>query len=191
MRFVLRLLMSIAVALTVGFGLSYYALTDGRFFGATQIGPWSTWPDVCSPNPNPYTRAHITREAALQLGRSEGLQFIAATDSAGNALDLACSYRIDGRVPVSSFWTLYAIDEDGYNLAAPDTDRAIRSSEIVRTNNGAIRLHVGQHLRPSNWLELSGYGPFRLVMTLYDTTALSGFNANGMTMPTITMEGCA
>lgn len=191
MRFVLRLLMSIAVALALGFGLSYYALTDGRFFGGVQIGPWNAWPDVGSPAPNPYTRALITRESGFQLGRSEGLQFVATTDSDGLVLDLACSYRIEGRVPVSSFWTLYAVDEDGYNLAAPGTDLAIRSSEIVRTSSGNIRLHVGTRLRPSNWLELAGYGPFRLVMTLYDTTALSGFSANDMIMPRITMEGCA
>lgn len=191
MRFVLRLLMMIAVALTVGFGLSYYALTDGRLFGAVQIGPWTAWPDIGSPSPNPYTRGHIAREAALQLGRSEGLQFVAHVDSAGDALDLACSYRIDGHVPVSTFWTLAAVNAQGLNLAAPDTDLAIRSSEITRTSDGAIRLHVGTTLRPSNWLELVGSGPFSLVMTLYDTTALSGFSANDMVMPSITRESCS
>ena len=53
MRFVLRLLMSIAVALSLGFGLSYYALTDGRLFGAVSLRPWTAWPDIGSPNPNP------------------------------------------------------------------------------------------------------------------------------------------
>src|SRR5690606_12247799 len=104
--------MMIAVALSVGFGLSYYALTDGRLFGAVQLGPWTTWPDIGSPSPNPYTRGHITREAALQMGRSEGLVFVATSDSAGAPLDRACSYRVDGHVPVSTFWTLVAVDED-------------------------------------------------------------------------------
>jgi hypothetical protein len=189
-RFVLRLLMMIAVALTVGFGLSYYALIDGRLFGAVQLGPWTAWPDVGAPGPNPYTRAHITREAALQLGRSEGLQFSAISDSEGSPLDLACSYRLDGHVPVSAFWTLVALDVDGINLAAKGADIAIRSSEIARTAEGAIRLHVGTTLSPGNWLELAGAGPFRLALTLYDTTALSGFSASDMIMPTITREGC-
>ena len=34
------------IALTVGFGLSWYALTDGRIFGAVEIGPWSAWRNV-------------------------------------------------------------------------------------------------------------------------------------------------
>lgn len=191
MRFVLRLLMSIAVALSVGFGLSYYALTDGRLFGAVSHGPWITWPDIGSPGPNPYTRGHITREAALQLGRSEGLQFVATTDSDGAPLDLACAYRIDGRVPVSTFWTLSAVDAGWINLAAPGTGAALRSSEIVRQPDGAVRIHVGMRLRPSNWLELAGTGAFSLVLTLYDTTALSSFASSDITMPSITLEDCA
>lgn len=190
MRFVLRLLMMIAVALSVGFGLSYYALTDGRLFGAVDLGPWTTWPDIGSPAPNPYTRGHITREAALQLGRAEGLTFLAATDSDGVPLDRACSYRLDGHVPVSTFWTLVAVDDAWTNLAAPDTDLALRSSEVVRVEDGALRVHVGTLLRPLNWLELAGDGPFSLAITLYDTTALSGFTSSDMVMPTITREGC-
>lgn len=190
MRFVLRLLMLIVVALSVGFGLSYYALNDGRLFGAVQLGPWTAWPDIGAPSPNPYTRSHIAREAALQLGRSEGLQFVANVDSDGEALDLSCSYRLDGHVPVSTFWTLSAVDSDWVNLAASDADATLRSSEIVRTGSGALRIHVGKALRPSNWLELTGSGSFSLVLTLYDTTALSGFGSGDTTMPSITREDC-
>jgi len=182
--------MSILVALSIGFGLSYYALTDGRLFGAVQLGPWTAWPDIGAPAPNPYTRGHIAREAALQLGRSEGLQFIASIDSEGEPLDLACSYRLDGRVPISSFWTLVAVDADWVNLAAPGTDPALRSSQIAREPNGALRIHVGTILRPGNWLELDGAGPFRIALTLYDTMALSGFGSSDATLPTITREGC-
>lgn len=191
MRFVLLLLASIALALGTGFGLSWYALTDGRLFGAGEIGPWLSWPDLGTNSPNPYSRAHLTREAALQLGRAEGLQFIATTDSAGNPLDLSCSYVLEGHVPVSTFWTLVAVNEDGVNLAAPDTDLALRSSEIVRDNGGAMRIHVGRSLAPGNWLELAGSGPFLLKMTLYDTTAFSGFSSDNDTMPRISRGDCA
>ena len=191
MRFVLLLLVSIAIALATGFGLSYYALTDGRLFGAAQIGPWISWPDLGSSAPNPYSRGHLTREAALQLGRAEGLKFVATTDSAGDALDLSCAYTLLGHVPVSSFWTLVAVDGDGVNLAAPGTDLALRSSEIARTNTGAMVVHIGKTLASGNWLELTGTGPFSLELTLYDTTAFSGFGSDNDTMPTITRGACA
>lgn len=191
MRFVLLLLMSIAVALATGFGLSYYALSDGRLFGAAQIGPWVSWPDLGSAAPNPYSRGHLTREAALQLGRAEGLQFLATTDTSGDTLDLACTYVLTGHVPVSSFWTLVAVDTSGVNLAASNTELALRSSEIARDNTGSMTIHVGTRLSPGNWLELSGTGPFTLELTLYDTTAFSGFGSDNDTMPTITRGDCA
>ncbi|MBF0680901.1 MAG: DUF1214 domain-containing protein [Devosia sp.] len=190
MRFVLRLLLTIAVALGIGFGLSHFALTDGRFFGGNSIGPWVAWPDAGTPQPNPYTRAHLVREAALQMGRAEGLQFIATTDSEGRPLDRVCSYRLVGHVPVSSFWTLVAIDENWINLAAPDAEPAMRSSEVVRDNNGAINVAVSTTLESGTWLEITGEGPFSLALSLYDTTAFSGLGAGNDTMPVILRRAC-
>ena len=190
MRFVLRLLLSIAVALAVGFGLSYYALTDGRLFGVAQVGPWHAWPDVGANAPNPYTRGHLARTAAFELGQSEGLQFTATTDSDGQPLTRACAYRIDGKTPLATFWTLVAQDEAGINIAAPDVAPAIRSSAIARAADGSIIVNVGTRLLPLNWLELSGEGPFRLVLTLYDTAAFSGFSSDA-SMPSITRGDCA
>ncbi len=191
MRFVLRLLLLIVVALGVGFGLSYYALTDGRLFGAAEIGPWTAWPDVGAPDPNPYTRGHLAREAALQLGRAEGLQFVAHTDSAGLSLDLACAYRLDGHVPISSFWTLSAVDDDWVSLAAPGTNPSLRSSDLVRADDGAMHINIGTRLATGNWYELTGAGSFHLVINLYDTTAFSGFGGDDTTMPSITRGDCA
>lgn len=191
MRFVFHLILMFAVALTVGFGLSWYALTDNRFFGTVQSGPWIAWPDAGSPTPSPYTRAHLTRTGTLPLGQSEGLQFTAATDSAGRPLTRACNYRIEGQTPVSAFWTLAAIDETGRNIARPGTRIAFRSSNIVRTGADApIVIHAGTSLAPGNWLELTGEGPFTLVLTLYDTVVSSGFGSSVGTMPAIVREAC-
>ena len=65
-------------------------------FGAIEIGPWTAWRDVGVPDPDPYTRAYIARTGALQLGASEGLQFVATSDSDNRRLDRDCRYRIDG-----------------------------------------------------------------------------------------------
>lgn len=190
MRFVFYLLVMIAVALGVGFGLSYYALTDGRLFGVAQVGPWAAWPDVGANAPNPYTRGHLARTAAFELGQSEGLQFTATSDSDGQPLTRACVYRIAGKTPLATFWTLVAQDEAGVNIAAPDVAPAMRSSNIVRTDDGSILINIGTHLLPLNWLELTGDGPFKLVLTLYDTAAFSGFSSTAA-MPAIIRGDCA
>jgi hypothetical protein len=188
-RYVLLVLATAAIALTIGFGLSWYALTSGRFLGAVEVGPWSAWPDVGSPNPNPYTRSHLAREASLQLGSAEGLQFTATLDSDGDPLTRACSYSVSGRTPLASFWTLVAVDSGGRNIAAPDVEPAIRSNGIVRENDGTLVVHVGTRLKPGNWLEIRGSGPFSLVLTLYDTAAFSGFSSDE-SMPAILKEEC-
>lgn len=190
MRFVFYLLMMIAVALGVGFGLSYYALTDGRLVGVAQVGPWHAWPDIGSNAPNPYTRGHLARTAAFELGQAEGLQFTATTDSQGRQLTRNCSYRVDGKTPLATFWTLAALNEAGVNIAAPDVAPAMRSSGIARTDDGSIIIHVGTRLQPLNWLEVTGQGPFQLVLTLYDTAAFSGFSSD-TSMPAIVRGECA
>lgn len=190
MRFVLYLLMMIAIALGVGFGLSYYALTDGRLFGAAPVGPWTAWPDVGAAAPNPYTRGHLAREAALQLGQAEGLQFVATVDSDGEPLTRDCRYRIEGRTPLATFWTLVALDAHGINIAAPDAELAMRSTGIARANDGSIAINIGTRLMPGNWLELVGEGPFTLELTLYDTAVFSGFSSDA-SMPAIVREDCA
>ena len=97
MRFLLNLLAMLVVALAVGFGLSWYALTDGRLFGAIAVGPVGGLAATSARPPPIPTRAPSSRATArCSSGQTEGLQFVAATDSDGRPLDRACRYRIDG-----------------------------------------------------------------------------------------------
>lgn len=191
MRFVTNLLLAIGVALAFGFGLSWFAVTDGRYFGVTQIGPWSTWRDAGSPQPDPYSRAYIARTAALQLGASEGLQFTATVDSEGRALTRSCRYRIDGTTPTATFWTLTAVDATGALITRPDGPKAFNSTRIARANDGSMELYVSRTLAPRNWLEITGEGSFVLALNLYDTSSLGGVGSTALTLPSIIREACA
>ena len=181
----------LAVALGIGFGLSWYALTDGRLVGALQSGPWTAWTQAGTPAPDPYTRAYITRNAALQLGQAEGIQLVATTDSDGRALDRACRYRIDGRTPTATFWTLVPVDGSGVGIARPDGPPGFQSNRIARANDGSMQLYFSKTLAPLNWIELTGDGPFSLVLTLYDTVIFSGVGSSeATTLPSIIRESC-
>ena len=190
MRFLINLFLMLAVALALGFALSYYSLTDGRLVGAAQFGPWSAWPRAGSPTPDPYTKAYLARTGALQLGQAEGVQLVATADSDGNPLDRNCRYRIDGRTPTSSFWTLVPTTPDGATIARPDGPPGFESSRIARAADGSVQLYVSKSLSPLNWLELSGNGPFWLVLTLYDTTLFTGAGAGDAVLPAIIREAC-
>src|SRR6185312_7793120 len=144
LRFLLHLLSMIAVAIVVGFGLSYYALGDGRLFGALRIGPWVAWPAIGATAPDPYTRAYLARSGVLPLGQGEGVTFTAATDSQGRPLDRACRYRITGTTPAAAFWTLEAVSPDGRNIAPRGMQMALESRHVDRANDGSLQLYVSR-----------------------------------------------
>jgi len=182
----------LVVALAVGFGLSWYALSDGRLFGAIEIGPWSAWRDVGVAAPDPYTRAFIARAGALELGASEGIQFVATTDSDNRRLDRACRYRIDGSTPPARFWTLVPVaPEDGRPITREGGPVDFQSARLSRAGDGSVELYVSKSLSPQNWLEITGDGAFDLVLTLYDTSSLAGVGADVATLPAIIRETCA
>lgn len=190
MRFVLNLALLVAIALTVGFGLSWYALTDGRLFGAYQSGPWTAWTHAGVPSPDPYTRAYLARAAALQLGQAEGLQLVAGVDSDNRPLDRACTYRIDGRTPTATFWTIVPTGPDGGSVSRADGPPGFQSTRIARAGDGSLQLYVGPSPRPLNWLETTGTGHFTLVLSLYDTVFLTGIAASESGLPSIIREQC-
>ena len=190
MRFIFLLLYSSAVALALGLGLSWYALTDGRLVGAREIGPWTAWPDTGGEHPDPYTRAYLARNGILQLGTSEGLQFTAETDSDGRTLERSCTYTIDGKTPVATLWTLVATDADGRNIAASDRLLALDSNHLSRAADGSAVISVGPALSAGDWLEIDGDGPFRLLLSLYDTPLTGGLDWSTSEMPTITKRSC-
>jgi hypothetical protein len=190
LRFLGHLLLMIGVALCVGFGLSWYALSDGRVFGQLHIGPWTAWAEVGSPTPDPYTRAFVSRSGTLQLGSSEGIQFTAATDSDGRRLERSCRYRIDGSTPVASFWTLTPVDADGTIIARQGGPAAFNSTRLARNTDGSLELYVSRSISPRNWLEITGDGPFSLVLTLYDSGSFDGTGTADAELPAIIREGC-
>lgn len=180
------------VALVVGFGLSWYALTDGRLFGAIEIGPWLAWRNVGAPSPDPYTRAFIARSGALELGLAEGVQFIARTDSDNRPLDRDCRYRIDGATPPARFWTMVPIDpSSGASIALPTGPADFHSARLSRASDGSVALYVSKSIAPQNWLEITGEGPYELVLTLYDTSSSSGLGAEITNLPSVIREACA
>lgn len=191
MRFVVNLFAMLTVALVVGFGLSYLALTSWSPVGTMKVGPWVAWPEVGAPEPDPYTNAYLTRQAVLQLGRSEGIRFVAGTDSDGRTLDRNCRYRIDGSTPVAAFWTLMAVDEKGVDIARPDGMAEVVGTSLPRPADGSIEVRVSKRLAPGYWYEITGEGRFSLVLTLYDASIFSGLGSQVEKLPAILNEGCA
>ena len=84
-----------------------------------------------------------------------------------------------------------SVAADGGNIARPDGPQELQSRHVARANDGSLLLYVSRTLAPDNWLEITGQGAFRLILTLYDPTNLSGSAAAVQTLPAIVKEACA
>lgn len=176
----------------VGGGASvWYTLKANESVGAVTIGEWTAFPSIGTPDADPYSKARVSREGLLALGRAEGLSFSAGRDSAGDALRRECSYRIEGAVPSARFWTLYAADAAG-NVVRGGERRsgALHSYQLLHLADNSVSIEAGAHPAPGNWLALSGAGPMTLVLTFFDTPIASSTGAADVTLPSIVKVGC-
>lgn len=187
------LLIALALVIAIGGGAAsvWFSLKSQEGVGAVTVAEWTAFPDIGTPNADPYSKARIAREGVLALGRAEGLTFIAQRDSNGGLLKQECNYRIEGILPVARFWTLYAADQA---LSPIRTDKrrqpTLQSLEILHQPDNSVAIFVGAHPAPGNWLAVFGSGAMNFVLTFYDTPIASSTGIDGIEMPRIVKADC-
>jgi len=183
------LLVLIALVVAIGGGAAsvWYALSAAEGVGVVSIGGWSAYPDMGTPEADPYSKARVAREGLLTLGRAEGLAFVARRDASGEPLLRECRYTIEGMVPPARIWTVYVADRD---LAAVAPGRSLNAQEALFQPDNRLKISVGAGPAPGNWLETSGRGPMAVVLTLYDTPAAVGTGLSDTALPRIVKVGC-
>jgi len=187
------ILIVLALAVAVGGGAASVGmvLNSQEGIGAVSVGPWTAFPDIGTPEADPYSKARVARDGVLALGRAEGLGFVADRDSAGVTLKSECSYRIEGSLPVARFWTLYATDRAHIALKSGiRRDATLHSLEVLRQPDNSISVSVGTRPEPGNWLAVGGVGAMNLVLTFYDTPIASSTGLSGIEMPRIVRVQC-
>lgn len=185
--------LSIALAgLVMGGTSAWYAIKRSQGFGAITVGPWTAVPYASAGDVDPYTIAKSVVEGTVPLGVTEGLAFNAITDSEGSSLDLRCNYEIEGTTPTAKLWTLVAYGPDGEPVSPGQAGvSSFYSGDILRFADGSFRISVSRRPRPGNWLAVSGNGPFRLTLRLYDTSVTGNTQLIEPRMPTINRGDCA
>ncbi|WP_312798140.1 DUF1214 domain-containing protein [Tianweitania sp.] len=191
LKTVLLVGLTLAIALGGGAGSVLYALNHSASFGAIRVGPWVAFPDVGTPDADPYMQARYAREGSLALGRAEGVEFRASVDTQNQPLSIQCRYAVEGETPPARFWTLYATDENqvalkgiGERAAATSSLAILREAETTR-----FVVEVGAEPASGNWLPVSGTGSMQLVLTLYDTP-LANRSASDTNLPAIRRIAC-
>ena len=191
MRLLLGALFAFAVAIVIGLGATWMALTRGTAFGAVTIGAWTAWPKTGTAEIDPYARAGIARTGELPIGSGDGVAFYAATDDAGRVLDGRCVATVSGVTPAARFWTIALYDLDGRLVPNPAERFGYTSQEITRRADGSFEIVMAPRARPGNWLPTGGIDRYVLVLRLYDTpVGVATRTAKDAPMPAISEKAC-
>lgn len=186
----LRLPLYILLALMIAFGGGTWAslriLTATSGFGAIAVGPWRAYPEIQTGNADPYARAHRTDNGRLLLGRAEGLEFSASSDSDGNALTGNCVYSVSGHTPSARFWTFRVTDPEGNPVPARAmTPKSLQSWRLLQDQEGVFKATVGGEPQAGNWVSIDTAAPVRFVLTLIDTPTAAAVDKDELAMPAI------
>ncbi len=188
---VLTIFMIVCIAVLGGGASVWYMLNANESVGAVTIGGWTAFPEIGTPDADPYAKARMAREGVLALGRAEGLTFVAQRDSTGEQLRRECSYTVEGPVPPARFWTIYAADADDAIIESNKLrPSALHSYQLLRRPDNSVTITVGANPSPGNWLALSGAGKMSFVLTFYDTPIASSTGVADIELPEIINAGC-
>lgn len=191
MRLLLGTLFALIVAVIVGLGATYLALTRGAAFGALTIGSWTAWPKSGTTDADPYARASIARSGQLPTALGDGVAFVARTDDSGRTLDGRCHVVLSGITPAARYWTMTLYNREGELVANSVHRHDFTSQEVVRRADGSFQIVVAPRAQPGNWLPTSGIERYILMLRFYDTpVGVSTKEGREVSMPTIEMEGC-
>lgn len=183
---------ALVLALGLGLGTAYLAISGGYPFGSIHIGAWTVWPRVGSRDVDPYARAVMARTGAIPLGVGEGLMLTATVDDAGRPLDSRCIYRVGSVVPPSRVWTLTVYNGSGSAGETPtDRRRGLTSAEILRNVDGSFDIEVSLEARSGNWIPMPPGDRVSFVLRLYDTPVAANSAAlDRSALPAIEQAEC-
>ncbi len=166
------ILINLAVFLTVavggGLGTAWYMIETGSRLSTRTFGPWTTWTAAGRPDADPYTRAHMLRNALLPLSTTLEMTYLARTDSRGGRLHSACEYAIVLDGFDSAWWSLAAFDGRGGLIQNSAERYAFNIDTAMREPDGRAVVTLARDARPGNWLPIGGGSRITLVLTVQD-----------------------
>lgn len=189
MRLLSSLALALAIAMGLGVGSAFLAVEYGSNLTAVRFGPWSA-PAAEGAGADPYRAAIASRTDELRLGAAEGMAFSAATDSDGEPLSGACSYRLVGGGIPARLWTITARSADGGVFGNPSGRITFNSEDLLRDGAGNFVIAIAASAQPGNWLPVEAAEPFGLTLVLYDTPIATA-PSRSAELPRIVRDDCA
>jgi hypothetical protein len=188
----LNLVVFVALAVGGGLGTAWYMIEAGSRLNTRTFGPWMTFTAAGRPDADPYTRAHMIRNAQLPLSSTLELTFRAKSDSGGGRLTSACDYAVLMEDLGSAWWSLAVFDGQGRLIQNAAERHAFNSSTAMREPDGRTVVVLARDARPGNWLPSGRSGRVVLVLTVQDAGMAAVVHDGGSpkSLPEIQRTGC-
>lgn len=188
----LNVALLLGVAVGGGLASAWYMIEAGSRISARSFGPWVAWPAAGRPDADPYTRAHVARNAELPLSSTAELTLRAKTDNRGAWLTSGCDYAVVMEEFDPAWWDLAVYDLQGRLVANPADRHAFNSSTAMRDLDGRTVVTLARDARPGNWLPSGRGNRVVLVLTVLDTNMANAVHNGGSlkSMPDIVRTGC-
>jgi hypothetical protein len=192
--FFLRLAAATVLGVVLGLASAYAALLSLRGQHVIKNGPWATSLTIGGTDADMYTRASVAISGLFALNKHETIYFNAEHDSAGEALDPACTYRLEGRDPDTRWWSVTLYADDNYLIPNPANRYSVSQSNVVRAPGGnfVIRLSPSPAAGTpeANWIPTSPDG-FQVTLRLYNPGDTVKANPAAAPLPAILKEACS
>jgi hypothetical protein len=188
----LNIVVFLGIAVGGGLASAWYMIEAGSRISARSFGPWVAWPAAGRPDADPYTRAHVARNAELPLSSTAELTLRAKTDNRGAWLTSGCDYAVVMEDFDPVWWDIAVYDLQG-RLAANAADRhAFNSNTAMRDIDGRTVITLARDARPGNWLPSGRGNRVVLVLTIQDANMANSVHNGGAlkSMPAIVRTGC-
>jgi hypothetical protein len=152
MPFLKRFILFSAIALTLGLGSAWRAVSHGFFAATNHYGPWALWFREGTAEADPYTQAHTARQGVLPITAASELVFAATRDSGGSHLSGNCTYEIRGNSVPALWWDIAAFKADGEVMPSKTGRASFSSANILAAPDGSFKVRLSPDVQPGNWI---------------------------------------
>ncbi|MFT6044571.1 MAG: hypothetical protein ACI9WC_000268 [Arenicella sp.] len=179
---------AVALGLAIGLGSLRYIVTTVS--GKIQNGPWITDLTAGGTDAGAYTRARLAMQALLAMTKDQSVYFIAETDSAGDTLDAACSYTLNGGDLPTRWWSITIYASDYFFVPNPEKRYAISKSSLAAQTdeNGQWSASIN-NTATANLISPKA-GTFSLMIRHYHPEPIVTEAPESLNLPIITRGEC-
>jgi hypothetical protein len=192
MPFLTRFAIFAILALGLGLGSAWRAVSHGFFPVTQRFGPWALWFREATSEADPYTIAHMARQGTLPMTASAEMTFTATRDSAGSHLSGDCTYDIRGHALPALWWNIGAFTPIGEKMPSKTGRSSFSSTNVAMAPDGSFTVRLSAEVQPGNWLPASRGTRVVLRLTVLKPLNPGNLLKSGVdTLPEIDLVECS